>query len=300
MITIYIKKIEKEDKILSKIPQKLQKAIINFIGKINKFFIKPINKDTKIYLLPDIHRTKVYKKIISRIQKEKQRKEKIQIVLENDIKQYKNEFKYLNILDGKQIIKENIDILLKYILEDIPMELQDIYILTNIYKETNIKMLRKIAPKFKSLNIITNEIKKYSVLEEIMQNEAIINVANNKKKSLRRARIIINLDFSKEDLSNYNIFRNSIIINTTDEKINNLKGFEGIIIQDIELKLEEKQEKFIKNNNLYKNFKKIEIYESIYNREKENEEIINLYGNNGVMSKKELRNEQKILTNLKN
>lgn len=300
MITIYIKKIEKEDKILSKIPEKFQKVIINFIGKINKFFIKQIDKNTKVYLLPDIHRTKVYKKIISKIQKEKQKNVKIRIILENDIKQYKNEFKYLNILDGKQIIKENIDILLKYILEDIPMELQDIYILTNIYKESNIKILKEIVPKVKSLNIITNEIKKYSVLEEIMRNEGIINVANNKKKSLRRAKIIINLDFSKEDLSNYNIFRNSIIINLTDEKINNLKAFEGIIIQDIELKLEEKQENFIKNNNLYKSFKKIEIYESIYNKEKEDKEIINLYGNNGIISKKELRNEQKILTNIKN
>lgn len=304
MITIYIKKLEKEDKInkLNIFPQNVKKMIINFIKRTNNFFINEIDEKRKVYLLPNIDNINVYKKVISKIQKEKNNMEKIQVVLEDDIKQYKSEFKIVKVLDGKQIIKDKIDIILEKILEDEPIELQDIYILTNAYRELNVNIIRKMAPKVKSINIITKEIGKYSNLEEILQNEAIVNVANNKRKSLKKAKIIINLDFSKEEISEYNIFRNSIIINVTDQKLNNLKAFEGIIIQDIEMKLEEDQEKFIKDNNLNKNFKKIELYESMYNNSElvDNTEIMYLYGNNGIISEKELRNEQKILTNIKN
>ena len=131
--------------------------------------------------------------------------------------------------------------------------------------------------------------------EEIMQEKGIaICIANNKRKSLKNAKIIINLDFSKEELNKYTIFRSATIINLTQEKITNLNGFDGIIVQDIELEFEES--KWVKKNKLLENFRRLEIYETMIN-EKQKMEVSKLYGNNGPISEKELRNWQKILTN---
>ena len=68
----------------------------------------------------------------------------------------------------------------------------------------------------------------------------------------------------------------------------------NVTIQDIELDLEEVE--MLKQHKLLENFRPLEVYESIENR---NEEIqlLNLYGNNGKISEKELINWQKILTN---
>ena len=57
---------------------------------------------------------------------------------------------------------------------------------------------------------------------------------------------------------------NSIIINCTGNKIDVLKYFQGIIINDIEIKIEDIEE----NKELYKEFDKTEIYSS-FQSEKE-------------------------------
>ena len=76
-----------------------------------------------------------------------------------------------------------------------------------------------------------------------------------------------------------------------------MKGFEGIIVQDIEVYFKENE--VLNKNKLFENFRQLEIYESISNSN-EKIQISKLYGNNGQISEKELRNWQKILTNLKN
>ena len=104
-------------------------------------------------------------------------------------------------------------------------------------------------------------------------------------------------------MKNYNIYRNAIIINITKEQIDKLNGFDGIIVQNIEVKLKKEQEKKFYNNNIINSFRNIELYESLQkSREETNEkiEILYLYGNKGKISEKELINKQKILTNIKN
>jgi len=155
--------------------------------------------------------------------------------------------------------------------------------------------------KVKSVNIITKEINKYNMLEEKYEKEGLlITVSNNKKKSLKKAKIIINIDFTKEELKSYSIFRNSFLINLHDEKIDFLRSFDGIIIQNIEVEYKNNQKDFVIENNLKEKFEQIEVYESllnVYDKRKENINIITLYGNNGKINEKELLNWQKILTN---
>lgn len=222
-------------------------------------------------------------------------------MLSTEIKKYKEELSNFKIINGKVVMEREIEAVLEKILKENPLALQDIYILTNTYKENSISIIKKLAPKVKSMNIITKQIAKYETLAELLEKEGIIlNVANNKRKSLKKAQFIINVDLSQEEIEEYTIFRNSIIINLTQEKIKKLKGFEGIFIQEIEIELEEKEP--FESSNLLEHFRKIELYESIKDIRKQEEKvkITTLYGNNGKISEKELRNVQKTLTNIKN
>ena len=174
--------------------------------------------------------------------------------------------------------------ILKKILKDNLLELQDIYILTNSYNAENINTIRNIASKVKTINIITNKIDKFRILERMLESQEIT-ISNNKRKSLKKAKIIINLDFKKEEIKQYIINRNAIIISLTGEKLTSLKGFNGNIIRDIELKLEDRYKEFVQKNNLI-NFKNLEIYESLINLNEKNTlpEISKLIGNNGEVN----------------
>lgn len=235
MITIYIKKFKNEEEENAKGFSRLIKNIYKFIiDKFNILQIKKITENKKIYLIPNINKTSIYKRILRNIKKEKTKTEKVQIVLEKEIKQYIEFFQGYKIIDGRNIFFNSIEDILNIILKENLLELQDVYILTNYYQEKNINLIRNLASKVKTVNVITKEIQKYKNLESMMEEWGIpIVVSNNKRKSLKKAKIIINLDFSKEELEKYIIYRNAVIINLNLEKITNLKAFDGIVIKDI-------------------------------------------------------------------
>ena len=299
MINIYIKELEKQEFLeFYKLPKWTRKFAWKIVKILNLILRKEIDENKKIYFIPNIEKESVYKKLYKKLEKEKTQTQKIQIILSKKLKQYKEYLKQYKIVDGKQSFIKLIEKILLKVLEENPLQMQDIYILTNRYCEQSIFIIKKLSQKVKTMNIITKEIEKYKTLEETLGEKGIaICIANNKKKSLKRAKIIINLDFSKEELSKYAIFRNALIINIAQDKLTNLKGFEGIIVQDIEVYFKENE--VLNKNKLFENFRQLEIYESISNSN-EKIQISKLYGNNGQISEKELRNWQKILTNLKN
>lgn len=302
MITIYIKELKKDDKIdaLEKVPKFLHKILINITKKTNNFYINTIDEDKKVYLIVNTKNKNTYKNIIKKLKNEKTRTQKIQIVLEDNLKENVNYFNEFKILDGKEFMNNNVNKILEKILENIPIALQDVFILTNKYNESSVRLIKNIGQEFKSVNVISKEIERYNMLEDILENETIVfSIANNKRKSLKKAKIIVNMDFTKEQLQEYNIYRNAIIINLNKEKITNLKGFEGIIVQNVEIELEDTEKEIFKENNILDGFKKVELYESI-NPIKEMGKIQEIYGNNGKIDKKELINVRKILTNIKN
>lgn len=299
MINIYIKELEKQEFLeFYKLPKWTRKFAWKIVKILNLILRKEIDENKKIYFIPNIEKESVYKKVCQKLEKEKTQTQKIQIILSKKLKQYKEYLKQYKIVDGKQSFIKVVEEILLKVLEENPLQMQDIYILTNRYCEQSIFIIKKLSQKVKTMNIITKEIEKYKTLEEMLGEKGIaICIANNKKKSLKRAKIIINIDFSKEELSKYAIFRNALIINIAQDKLTNLKGFEGIIVQDIEVYF--KENKVLNQNGLFENFRQLEIYESISNSN-EKIQISKLYGNNGQISEKELRNWQKILTNLKN
>lgn len=301
MIDIYIKELETKEEIefLNKGIKRISNIILKFIKLINKIIEKDIEDNKKIYIIPNIEKEKVYKKVKRKMEKEKTITQNVEVVLSKKLKKYKENFKGIKIVEGRKVFANSLEDLLEKIIGENSLGLQDIYILANRYEEKNINIIKKLSSKVKSINIITNEVLKYKMLEEMMQEQGIvICVMNNKRKSLKKAKIIINLDFSKENINEYSIFRNACFINLLQEKLTNLKGFEGMIIQNIEIELDDSKKEWVKTNRL-ENFNKIELYESLINKklEKSKVKITKLYGNNGEINEKELRNWQKILTN---
>lgn len=297
MINIYIKELEKQEFLeFYKFPKWTSNFVWKIVKILNLILKKEVEEDKKIYFIPNLEKENVYKKLNKKLKKEKTKTKKIQIILSKKLKQYKEYLKQYKIVDGKPSFINAVEEILLKVLGENPLQMQDIYILTNKYCEQSIFIVKKIATKVKTMNIITKEIEKYKILEEMLEEKGIaVCVANNKKKSLKRAKIIINMDLTKEELSKYVIFRNALIINIAQDKLTNLKGFEGIIVQDIEINLKENEG--LKYNNVLENFRQLEIYESISNSN-EKIQISKLYGNNGQISEKELRNWQKNIDKL--
>lgn len=117
----------------------------------------------------------------------------------------------------------------------------------------------------------------------------MLNITNNKKKSLLKVEIIINIDFAEENINKYKIYDKAIIININDKINIQSKRFNGINVNYYkieipnEYKLEGFQDEIIYESLLYgKSFKNA-------NKEilKDNIKINKLIGNNGIIKEHE-------------
>lgn len=288
---IYIKEAKNNEDLIKKVdmPQILKEIIIKLKRTLNIITIKKLDEVHYLYIIPKIKNEKIIERIIKK-------NSGAQIILSKELKKYKE---LLNLKEEKNL-QYYIEDILKYIMNksNKKLELQNIYICSNEYKEKNIDIINYLIDKVKTVNIVTNNIKKYNLLEEKIynQNGILIVVTNNKNKALKRADFIINLDFTNEELKKYKINRNAIIINSTCEKIEILY-FQGIIVNNINIAIEEKEE----YRALYKEFDKIDIFnsfeinntkyiENIKKKEQYKIEVESLSGNNGIIDTKELLN----------
>ena len=297
MITIYIKELDNKLIKYENEPKLLKKIIYRIINVFNIIQVEEIENNRKIYLIPNINKINVYKRINKKLLKEETKTQKVQVVLSKEIEKYKDKFLNYKIIDGENIFTGSIENIIEKVIGDNRLELQDIYVTTNYYIDNNINIIKNLSAKVKSINIVTKEIEKYKILEEIMQEKGIVvSVSNNKKKSLKKSKIIINLDFTEEKLNEYILNRNAIIVNIKKNRMTKLKNFEGIIIKEIDIELDKKEKSFKRENRL-DNFKNVEIYESLKNRTYRKDEIniSRLYGNNGEILEKELKKWQENL-----
>ncbi len=171
----------------------------------------------------------------------------------------------VKMINGKKLMEYmNFDII-KYILEKQKhnMKQEDIYIIFKKDNSLNLNFLVRFIENFRMTNVVTNDIARLkNVQDNLLDNENIlISVSNNKKKALRRAKYILNVNLTTEELSKYNINRNAIIINIRENvKYSNL-GFEGINVNYFKINVpDEFEEKFEQIGN---NFDFVKLYESI-------------------------------------
>lgn len=184
--------------------------------------------------------------------------------IDKELKLKKEEFNKINMLNGKYFMKNIISKLLEYIynIKNKNIKLENIYIFVNEYTKNNIGIIEMLARKCKTVNIVTDNLKYFKKLEDFLYNEGIlITVSNNKRRSAKNAKIIINMDFSKDVFEKYTINMNSIIINLTNEKSFFENTFRGVCINNIEISIDENVRYFYKE--FYGNIKENLYLESI-------------------------------------
>ena len=284
---VYVKQMKNREELLKKedMPVLLKKVMRFIFATFNIATIEKIDKEHLLIIVPKVNDKKI-KKIKLKYKKDK-------IIFSKLLKQYQEKY------EKEKIINEFLEEILDFIIEkteneNIKAEMQNIYFLANEYNKKYIDIIEKILQKTKTINIVTRNLKKYMEYEEKLYAEKgiLISVTNNRRKSLKNAKIIINIDFKEEELKQYSINRNCIFINCAGEKYKSIKYFDGTIINGIEVCANEIER--LKEIELYQDFENTDIYVGFEN-ESENVRIKNLIGNNGKISKKELQNLQKIL-----
>lgn len=265
-----INHIEYFDVCYNKAEYKKNKKMLNLIY---------VNKEKRNYKI------KIIKKLKQKLKKVGDKK----LIFSKEIKKILSENNIIN-KENKVIYRENIiQIINNIILQkgNNPNE-ENIYVLMNSNNIENNQKILSMIKTYKTVNIITPIIKKFIKLEQRLENESeLISVSNNKRKSLIKAEYIINIDFTENDIAQYNINRQSIIFNVSENKIEHIHGFDGIIINNIELNNSE-NEKFDLQDEYDKN------KELIINRIEKS--MYKLIGKNGYIARSELLSLQ---TNLR-
>lgn len=168
---------------------------------------------------------------------------------DNKLEFLENRYNGIEILKGKTLMKElSVDILENIFKQNNQiMSLENIYIFVNEYSKNNVYLINKMVHYFKTVNIITENLKYYRRLENNLYNQGIlITVSNNKRKSVVNAKYIINIDFEKEKIINYKINNYAVILNCTKEKNTFEKSFRGIVINNVNLNIEEDSKEYIR------------------------------------------------------
>lgn len=283
----------------------LEKAKLKYRQIFNIIVEKQIG-DKIIYELP-IDKGKLIKqskinKIAKKINKVLYNNDIVNVALSNmlyemeelKIKLFSNN---INILNGRMLFNYMLYDIVKYILNKKDKEIKkcEISILVNDATNINIQNIIMLAKKVKILNIVTNNMKKFKEVEDYLYENfgIMIKIINNKKKSLLNSDLIINLDFPCEILNKYTIPINGIVLNLNEKIQIYNKKFNGININYYNIEIPQKYKipgfsnQIVYESLIYFNKDFISANEKI---SKDNIRILNLIGNNGIISEKEFCN----------
>ena len=270
--------IQKNDK-----PNLFEKAFNIIKMKENILYI-PINEKTTNKKIEKI--AQKTKKIILKYSNSKK------IILSKKLQEETLYMNYLNsygldIQNGKWLYEILVSDIIKYIINKKKMKKEEINlsILINDLTDIEFENIKKLAQSYKNVNIVTNHIEKFKKLEEqLMEEGIVITISNNKKKSLMKSQIILNVDFPKELINKYMINDEAIIVNIPEKIKINKKRFNGILIKnyDIDFRNDLKEEKYLAEDNFYLK----DIYEAQLYRKQSIEEIRKKLKRDNVVVKK--------------
>lgn len=229
------------------------KLFINFLRKIKKLKyvfgnIKMIESDDKIEYICYTVRNKE-EKTLRKIENIVRKNANSNIILSRRIKEiasnkenieiYQNVNKIIkNSKESKNIYIDFVRTIIKSVIErkkQIPEE-QSLSILIDTKDYNNTQLISELMTQYKMINIVTSNRKQFAGLEEeVEKNFEPISVLNNKRKSLKNAKYILNVDFSEDKIAEYCINRTAIIFNIANTKIEKLMYFDGNIINNVKL-----------------------------------------------------------------
>lgn len=294
---MYIEKAKEIDEILTKFQRKLPRLIKKKIVSSKVYFEKKEeNIECKVFF--EKPNDKALVKLAKNLRDTIVNNEYKNIIIANELKEnviIMDNLQSLNILNGRWLFNYLIYDIIAYILEKKNKDIStsEISFFVNKTTDTNIQNILKIAENAKVLNIITKNISVFKQMEDKIFKETgiMIRVTNNKKRSLLKSDVIINLDYNEEEIIKYNLPSNGIIVNVNKAiKINKL-GFNGTNVNNYELELPKiyKRSGFDENE-MYESilFCKTQFKNIVDKIKEDNIKIVSLIGNNGIIDEKEL------------
>lgn len=281
----------------------------------NEIVIKDIDENNKIMIIPRLYENEEIKKnnklinqIIENIKKCEKDVFKIRkIVLSKKMKKYKelNTILSLNkyeVVQGKEFTKYCLNSIIQYIYKYRKRKMceDNIAILIDEKDKFILEKIKLLAMHFKTVNVISSNLKQFERFEKDLYHKSgvLINVSNNKRKSLLKMDIIINYNLKNGQIEQYEINKNAIIINLINEKSVNVqrKLMNGIYISGVEIATDKTEEQF-EQFNIYNQFEILDIYEALENSKMrikdtsllKSPRILNLIGINGELNVSEFR-----------
>lgn len=305
----YVKQMDYLDEIISPKNQKLPyflKWLIYSYKKICKLFTIKQVEDKKVIIIPTNTTNKLMNKWIKYLSNVLYNNNLDTLVLSNTLKSVQGikeglSKENINILEGK-ILKENLVVkIVEYIANEMNENVNnlEVTLLVNENKKIYIESILALAERTRNIKLVTNNVDDFKSLEQKMQElfGILIRVTNNKRKSLEKSRLIINLDFPEELVNKYAINPDAIIVNISNQISIRAKKFSGINVHDMKLLIPNGYNSEFEKNSIYNDFNSNEIYEaSIMNMNfdevqkrlvKDKVFISSLIGVNGVINKKE-------------
>lgn len=271
----------------------------NDIYYIDSFFEKSNNLYDKIffkYEIIDIDKDKKYlninkKYIDEKVLKKMLKKCKIedaQFVYSNNIKLSESlkENKYT----GKIILRNMIIPLLEHFENNLNIDFRLENIFLTVDNDKNKDIIVDLGNKCKSISLVTDNIRKLYRLDSKLNKDdnIIVSVSSNRRKALQRAKIVVNFDYDETFFENFNINRNCIIINLSNNVLTLKNSFQGSIIEKLEIDYINKYENFINIDN----FDKTILYETyIYDENYDSAKEIMRFDNCRIKKVLGMRNE---------
>ena len=217
----------------------------------------------------------------------------------------------VQILIGKKLMEFMEYEIVKYVLDkqNTNSKQEDVYIIFKKTDKLNLDFLKKFIENFRMVNIVTNDIEKLKRIQDNLLDDegTLISVSNNKKKALKRAKYIVNINLNKEELNKYTVNRDAIIINIQENVKYDKTSFDGININYFDIQCPDEFVEIFEQ--IGENFDIVQMYESmifrdnmhktqldnVYKRISEDGiQITGLIGNNGKITDEELQKIHKL------
>lgn len=233
--------------------------------------LKLIKLKENVIMLPDLEKIeeKNIEKIAKRTKKiiDKHSRSK-KIAISKELQKNESYINYLDsygmeIADGRWLFQVLLTKITEYIIKKKKIEKVHISILVNNINDIELENIKEIAKKYKNVNVVTNHMERLRNIEKQLEEEGIIiAVTNNKKKSLLKSDLILNIDFPKELINKYRINENAIIVNTKGKIKINEKRFNGLNVHNYEIDFREdkKDEKILNQKYYLKDLYEAELY----------------------------------------
>jgi hypothetical protein len=297
---IYLKQLDNINELFSKhtkLPSFIRKTVLFFkqiFGTItvnkNGICIIPYKDFKKWYKL------KMY--YINRFLKKKNCSIILSKYLES-LDDFKNNIKNekIDLIEGKRLSNYIIPEILEYICKMINEEIekQDITILVQEKNADIEKAITYIAKKVKRIQIVTPQIHKFKTLENDLEFKygLACQITNNKRKSLLKSKIIVNLDYLESTLNQFTINQQAILIDINNNTTIHSKLFMGIHIYNYNITANIKNDIFDVKNimeamALDKTYEQIRTFV-----QNEKVQVTGVIGKNGVINKMEFNRIKK-------